>query len=193
MKLFMDSMETKKCFSVSLSITENLLILSEKAKNASLNQVGIKGLPATSFAIKMDSVRITGLFTDQLKHNKHCDYLIVTPRELIFIEMKSKGSTNQLEKLDRNVKQKFQSDICITEYMKEVVVNLAECRDVFSGKKSYFVLFLERLSTSVETLGDNNLKKHNTFKNYGTLQVTNKEEVHYNRLIGKPTPIIQNA
>lgn len=160
-----------------------------KGKKDTLKCITIEGLPVDSYVIALDKnskgAKVQRLFKEsKLKgYNCRCDYLLVTDKELILIELKSNepNSKGYVEKL----KNKFNSEKSIFAYCDAVFVNFLKLHSFFDGKKIYFLKIYQPLTINktTTTAFQKGAGTHTHPDRFGLLAVKNGDVIPYGMLL----------
>lgn len=185
----MDKNALRDCLVKASPENDNSIVLLETDKQATLQEVTISGLPLGSYAVKVDEITVNNLFNSKkvAGTNKHSDYLIVTDRDIIAIEMKS-FKTLKNDEID-DIKLKFKGDSCILNYCDAVFQTFLKKRPFFKGRKVYYVLLYEALpmmKTPTSLIPRKQNCTHVDPERFGALQVQNKSIIGLSALLHAP-------
>lgn len=182
----MDKDTLRSKFSNVVRVSGGELQLLETGNDATLREVIVTGLPDDAYAVKIDPIKVQKLFSCEKDwaYNKHGDYLIVTDKELIIVEMKSRMDLN--EDVVKDVTLKFKSDTCMLDYCDSVFRVMLAKNPFFSAKPTYFVLFYQKLplqKTTTVPPAVPSVPAHMTPDSFARLQVANGEKINVRRLL----------
>lgn len=185
----MDRATLRDCLAQTYPETDNCVVLVETGKDATLREVTISGLPAGSYAVKVDEITVNNLFNSKkvAGTNKHSDYLIVTDRDIIAVEMKS-FVTPKDEDID-DIKLKFKGDLCILNYCDSVFQSFLKKRPFFKGRKVHYVLLykaLPMMKTPTSLIPRKTDCAHIDPERFGALQVHDKSIIGLSALLHAP-------
>lgn len=182
----MDKQTLRKALCATFTSADGEVILKETDSGATLREVTIHGLPSDSYAVKLDNIKVSNLFINKKigSFNKHGDYLIVTDREMIVVEMKSQKELS--EKLLDECKRKFKSDCCIFDYCDSVFFRILKKNPFFKGKPIYFVLLYQGAPIAISPTSakpSGAPPRHTDPEDFLRIPVADKDRVNFNRLL----------
>lgn len=184
----MDKQTLRKSLRAIFPSSRGEVVLMETEKEATLCEITVHNLPADSYAVKLDKIRVNNLFVDKqiAGINKHGDYLIVTDREMVVIEMKSRKEIS--DKLIDDCKRKFKSDCCIFDYCDSVFFRILKKNPFFKGKPIYFVLLYQGAPIAISPTSakpSENPPKHTDPEEFLRIPVADNARVNFRKLLGE--------
>ena len=184
----MDRQTLRKALCATFPSSGGEVVLRETDKGATLREITVHGLPAEAYAVKLDGIKVHKLFFDKIigDFNKHGDYLIVTDRDMIVVEMKSQKEIS--EKLLDECKRKFKSDCCIFDYCDSVFFRILKKNPFFKGKPIYFVLLYQGAPIAISPTSakpSENPPKHTDPEEFLRIPVADNARVNFRKLLGE--------
>lgn len=182
----MDKLTLRKALRATFPSSGGEVVLRETDKGATLREITVHNLPADSYAVKLDKISVNNLFIDKqiAGINMHGDYLIVTDREMIVVEMKSRKELT--DKLIDECKRKFKSDCCIFDYCDSVFFHILNKNPFFKGKPIYFVLLYQGAPIALSPTSakpSENPTRHTDPDDFSRIPVADNARVNFNRLL----------
>lgn len=155
--------------------------LKEKDTSATLKQFKIYCQSNEVLLIKSDKIHIQNLFinSDESKgQTKHCDYLLLTPRKIYFIELKSTFKDGY--KFTQELINQFNGTLCITEYIDSVLKAFYGKSPFFRNiEKRYTVFFknlpINKTATSLKPKISLDARINKTPNDFKAIQIENDE------------------
>lgn len=182
----MDLNTLRNSFNKVIIPKDNTLCLTESDGEATLNKIEIYDVPPETFAVKIDKFKLDNVFKTAGKwnYNKHGDYLIVTEKKLIFIEMKSAKKVEG--SMSEQLRNKFLSDTCIISYFDSIFSNMLSKNSFFKDMETLYIAFYR--SPSIQKFPTNMVAQepeHTSPEKYAKFGVHNEQKINFNRLCTK--------
>jgi hypothetical protein len=161
--------------------------LTEKKAQAELKSVKLINLPANIIILQPDKLQINSIFV-QKKENEltkathRCDYLIITDKELVFIELKSYRNTDQSDSKKLQCTNKFKATNCLLKYIDSILNDLLDKQNFFVKLDQFYVVFYQSPSINKQPTFDN--IQNTTPDKPKYIGVKNTDEVYFRRLLG---------
>ncbi len=163
------------------STENNIAILKENNKNASLKIINITNILESDILLHLDNACSNTIFKGTNGENKRCDYVLTNNKAAYFIEIKS--TKNPEHKLIECT-QKFKATECILEYIDSVIHIIYEQPKIFNKLEKRYILIYKAtpIAKTPTRRQPDKSNKNNSPEHMLTLAVENESKIHISKL-----------
>lgn len=123
---------------IEKTLSDTIVTLSEKGKDAKLKRLKVSGLSADAVVLRLDKTHLDTIFKGGRGQCKRCDYVIFSEHNqqpyVVFVEMKSTSLS------EHHYVQQFKGAECLVDFMDSVMSRFYEENGLLAKRKKRFVV-----------------------------------------------------